>query len=53
MDFGSLGEKYRRSTFGSIPITESVTERTCGVWVVNIVTAEVVAWLNQAYDRAG
>jgi hypothetical protein len=33
------------AVFSSIPITERLTERTCGVWVVDIHTRQTVAFL--------
>ncbi len=43
--FIGLSQVRETATFGSIPITEQLTERTCGVWVVNIETGETVAFL--------
>jgi uncharacterized protein (TIGR03032 family) len=31
--------------FGELPITESIEERTCGVFVVDINTGEIVSWI--------
>ena len=33
------------AVFSGIPITERLTERTCGVWVVDIQTGQTVAFL--------
>ena len=33
------------ATFSGIPLVDRLTERTCGVWVVNIKTGETVAFL--------
>ncbi len=33
------------ATFSGLPIVERLTERICGVWVINIVTGEEVAFL--------
>ena len=43
--FIGLSEVRETAAFGSIPITERITERTCGVWVVDIDQAKVVSWL--------
>lgn len=43
--FIGLSQVRETATFGSIPITEQLTERICGVWVVNIETGETVAFL--------
>jgi uncharacterized protein (TIGR03032 family) len=46
-DYAFIGlSKVRESAvFSGIPITERLTERICGVWVVNIVTGQIVAYL--------
>ena len=31
--------------FGSIPLTQRLQERTCGIWVINITNGETVAFL--------
>ncbi len=43
--FVGLSEVRESSTFGGIPLTGRLEERQCGVWVVNIETAQVVAFL--------
>lgn len=43
--FIGLSQVRESATFSNIPIVERLTERICGVWVVNIVTREVVAFL--------
>jgi len=43
--FVGLSEVRETAVFGSIPITESASERICGVWVVDIKAAKVVGWL--------
>ncbi|CAB5000447.1 unannotated protein [freshwater metagenome] len=37
--------QVRESVFTSLPITETATERNCGVWVVNTESGEVVGFL--------
>ncbi len=46
-DFAFIGLSQVRETaiFSGIPITESLQERNCGVWVVNIYTGQIVAFL--------
>jgi uncharacterized protein (TIGR03032 family) len=46
-DFAFIGLSQVRETamFSGIPITEGLQERNCGVWVVNIITGEIVAFL--------
>lgn len=43
--FIGLSEVRETAVFGSIPITERISERTCGVWVVDIDQGKVVSWL--------
>lgn len=46
-DFAFIGLSQVRESavFSGIPLTQTLTERTCGVWVVNILTGETVAFL--------
>lgn len=46
-DYAFIGlSKVRESAvFSGLPITERLTERICGVWVVNIITGQIVAFL--------
>lgn len=43
--FIGLSQVRETATFSGIPLVERLTERTCGVWVVNIETGETVAFL--------
>ena len=43
--FVGLSQVRETAIFGSIPITEQVEERTCGVWVVNIENGQTVAFV--------
>jgi uncharacterized protein (TIGR03032 family) len=43
--FIGLSQVRETTVFSGIPITESLTERTCGVWVVDIHTGETVGFL--------
>jgi uncharacterized protein (TIGR03032 family) len=43
--FVGLSQVRETAVFSGIPITERLTERTCGVWVVAIQTGRVVAFL--------
>ena len=44
--FIGLSQVRESAIFSGIPIAERpVSERSCGVWVVDIVTGETVAWL--------
>ncbi len=43
--FIGLSQVRETAVFSGIPITERLQERTCGVWVVNIHTGEIVAFL--------
>lgn len=43
--FIGLSQVRETAVFSGIPITERLTERICGVWVVNIETGETIAFL--------
>ncbi|MEM9543544.1 MAG: TIGR03032 family protein [Cyanobacteria bacterium P01_E01_bin.42] len=43
--FIGLSQVRETAVFSGIPITESLKERICGVWMVNIDTGEIVAFL--------
>ena len=43
--FIGLSQVRETAVFSGIPITERLTERTCGVWVVDIHSGETVAFL--------
>jgi uncharacterized protein (TIGR03032 family) len=43
--FVGLSQVRETAVFSGIPITERVTERTCGVWVVDTTTGQTVAFL--------
>jgi uncharacterized protein (TIGR03032 family) len=43
--FIGLSQVRDTAVFSGIPITERLTERTCGIWVVNIQTGQTVAFL--------
>jgi uncharacterized protein (TIGR03032 family) len=43
--FIGLSQVRETAVFSGIPITESLTERACGVWVVDIRSGETVAFL--------
>jgi uncharacterized protein (TIGR03032 family) len=43
--FIGLSQVRESATFSGIPLVERLTERTCGVWVVNIETGETLAFL--------
>lgn len=43
--FVGLSQVRETAIFSGIPITEKLTERTCGVWVVDIRSGETVAFL--------
>ena len=46
MAFIGLSQVRETAVFSGIPITERLTEeRTCGVWVVDIRTGQIVAFL--------
>ena len=46
-DFAFIGLSQVRESavFSGIPLTEALTERICGIWVVNIVSGKTVAFL--------
>ncbi len=43
--FIGLSQVRESATFSGIPLVERLTERTCGVWVVNIQSGETLAFL--------
>lgn len=43
--FIGLSQIRETAVFSGLPITKSLTERICGVWVVNIDTGEIIAFL--------
>lgn len=43
--FIGLSQIRETVVFSGLPITERLEERTCGVWIVNINTGEIVAFL--------
>jgi uncharacterized protein (TIGR03032 family) len=43
--FIGLSQVRETAVFSGIPITERLTERTCGVWVINLETGQTVAFL--------
>jgi uncharacterized protein (TIGR03032 family) len=43
--FIGLSQVRETAVFSGIPLTTRLTERTCGVWVVNIETGETIAFL--------
>ncbi|MDF0555340.1 TIGR03032 family protein [Kamptonema sp. UHCC 0994] len=43
--FIGLSQIRETAVFSGLPITKSLTERNCGVWVVNINTGEIIAFL--------
>ncbi|HEU4324275.1 MAG TPA: TIGR03032 family protein [Roseiflexaceae bacterium] len=43
--FIGLSQVRETATFSGIPLVERLSERTCGVWVVNIQTGETLAFL--------
>jgi uncharacterized protein (TIGR03032 family) len=43
--FIGLSQVRESATFSGIPLVERLTERICGVWVVNIQTGQTVAFL--------
>ena len=43
--FVGLSQVRETAVFSGIPITERLTERTCGVWVIDISTGQMVAFL--------
>ena len=43
--FIGLSQVRESAVFSGIPLTDRITDRSCGVWVVNIDRAEIVAFL--------
>jgi uncharacterized protein (TIGR03032 family) len=43
--FIGLSQVRESAVFSGIPLTERLTERSCGVWVVNVTTGRIVAFL--------
>ncbi len=43
--FIGLSQVRESAIFSGLPLTERLTERTCGVWVINLETQEIVAFL--------
>ena len=43
--FIGLSQIRETAVFSGIPLTQTLTERNCGVWVVNIETARAIAFL--------
>jgi uncharacterized protein (TIGR03032 family) len=43
--FIGLSQVRESAVFSGIPLTDRLTERTCGVWVVDVVTGRTVAFL--------
>lgn len=43
--FIGLSQVRESASFSGIPLVDRLSERTCGVWVVNLDTAEIVAFL--------
>ena len=43
--FVGLSQVRESAVFSGIPLTERLTERICGVWVINIETGETLAFL--------
>lgn len=43
--FVGLSQVRESAVFSGLPLTERLTERICGVWVVNIETGEIMAFL--------
>ncbi|MEM6717122.1 MAG: TIGR03032 family protein, partial [Cyanobacteria bacterium P01_C01_bin.147] len=43
--FVGLSQIRETAVFSGIPLTQTLTERTCGVWVVNIASGEIVGFL--------
>jgi uncharacterized protein (TIGR03032 family) len=43
--FLGLSQVRESAVFSGIPLTERLTERTCGVWVVDVTTGRTVAFL--------
>jgi uncharacterized protein (TIGR03032 family) len=45
MAFVGLSQVRETAVFSGIPLTDRLTERTCGVWVVQLSTGRTVAYL--------
>lgn len=43
--FVGLSQVRESAVFSGIPLTERITERICGVWVINLELAEIIAFL--------
>ncbi len=43
--FVGLSQVRETATFGGIPLVETLNERTCGVWVVDLRTGQVIGFL--------
>jgi uncharacterized protein (TIGR03032 family) len=43
--FVGLSQVRETATFGGLPLTERLQERTCGVWAVNIHNGETIGWV--------
>jgi uncharacterized protein (TIGR03032 family) len=43
--FVGLSQVRESSTFGGIPLVERVAERSCGIWIIDLRTAQVAAFL--------
>ncbi len=43
--FIGLSQIRESNTFGGLPLTERLTERICGVWIVNITNGNVIGFL--------
>lgn len=43
--FIGLSQIRETAVFSGLPITKNITERNCGLWVVNINTGEIIAFL--------
>jgi uncharacterized protein (TIGR03032 family) len=43
--FVGLSQVREGATFSGLPLTEQLTDRACGVWVINIETGQTVAYL--------
>jgi uncharacterized protein (TIGR03032 family) len=44
--FIGLSQVRESAVFSGIPLTERLSDRTCGVWVVDLTTGQTVAFLN-------
>jgi uncharacterized protein (TIGR03032 family) len=43
--FIGLSQVRESATFGGLPLTERLQERTCGVWAVNIHSGQTLGWV--------